>query len=126
LITLAFHSSRNHKHHGLSACKSIIQNLGELLREDRLGHFHVPELVTLASAMTVVLAIQDKLHQDVEEATRSICNRYPDAVDEIAENCQDIWKRRGQMSGRLGLFLWDVSREEWRLAGDFRPYRPRS
>ena len=45
---------------------------------------------------------------------------------ELAEQCQNIWTRRGQMSGRPGLFLWDQRRHEWRLAQDFKPYRASS
>ncbi len=122
LLTLAVHS-RNRQPSGLSACKSVVQHLSDLLGDERLRHFKAPELVTLASAMTVALAIQDKLTQDVEATICRLCGGFPDVLPEIANQCQGIWKRRGQMSGRPGLFLWDVRRQEWRLAQEFKPYR---
>ena len=124
LVTLAFHSGRNREQTGLDTCKSIIEHLTGQLGGDPSRPFNTPELTTLASAMTVVLAIQDKLRQDIEESMRRMCDQFPAAVAEVAEHCQDIWKRRGQMSGRRGLFVWDVPRGEWRLARDFKPYRP--
>ena len=124
LVTLAFHSGRTREQHGLNTCKSIIEHLVDRLHAEPHGEFNTPELTTLASAMTVVLAIEDRLQQDVEEAMRGICERFPEAIAEVAEHCQDMWKRRGQMSGRRGLFLWDMRRSEWRLAQDFKTYRP--
>ena len=75
LVTLAFRSSRTQKHHGLSACKSVLLHLGTLLSEERPEHFIAPTLMTFASAMTVVLAIQYKLTQDIEATIRRLCEK---------------------------------------------------
>ena len=123
LVTLAVHSGKTRRHFGLSACRSVVRHLCDLLGDERLRHFDAPKSITLASALTVVLAIQDRLTQDVEVAVRRLCDGFPDMLPEIADRCQDIWKRHGQMSSRPGLFLWDVRRHEWRLAQDFKPYR---
>jgi len=123
LVTLAVHSSRSRDHHGLDACRAVVGQVSDMLGDERLGHFKPAQIMTLASAMTIVLAVQDRLHQDVEETIRRLCDGFPDVLPQIAEQCQDIWTRRGQMSGRPGMFLWDRRRQEWRLAQDFKPYR---
>jgi alkylhydroperoxidase/carboxymuconolactone decarboxylase family protein YurZ len=123
LVTLAVHSSRAPKHRGLAACRSIVRSLGDSLVENRLGEFDSQRVLTLACALTVALAIQDKLTQDIEETMRGLAERFPDALQEMAGQCQDIWMRRGQMSGKQGLFVWDTRRDEWRLAQDFKSYR---
>ena len=124
LVTMAVQSTHDRQHRGLNSCRSVIHHLSKSLHQEHLPPFNPPELVSIASALTVALAIQGKLSQDIEEATGRICEKFPEALPEIAHQCQDIWMRRGQMSGKPGLFVWDLRLQQWRLAQDFKRYRP--
>ena len=104
----------------------MLRHLSDFLVEGHPELFNPSKLMIFAGAMTVVLASQYRLTQDIEVSMRRLCERFPEQLPEIAEQCQDIWKLRGQMTGRRGLFLWDMRQQEWRLAQDFTPYRPSS
>ncbi|MCA9102745.1 MAG: hypothetical protein KDA63_16415 [Planctomycetales bacterium] len=123
LVTLAIHSGRHHTSAGQDAAEAMLLKLARLLEAGELKRYSPEQVVTLAGAMTLALASEDKLTQEVEVAMHETCERFPASLPEIAAACQDIWKRRGQMSGRPGMFFWDTRREEWRLAQDFKPYR---
>ena len=126
LVTLASHSSKSRQRHGLHVCELVIHRLRAMLAADELTTTEPAKLITLASALTVVLAAQEKLRQDVEQTMLALCEAQPDLLGEIAEHCQSIWKRHGQMAGGNGLFFWDTRSQEWRLAQDFKIYRPES
>lgn len=126
LVTLAIHSCRSKQLQGMNACQSMLRQLRDFLVDGQPKHFNPSKLMVIASAMTVVLASQYRLTQDIEVSIRQLCERFPEQLPEIAEQCQDIWKRRGQETGRRGLFVWDVRQQEWRLAQDFNPHRPSS
>ena len=79
--------------------------------------------VTLTSAITLVIAAQRKLRQTGESTIGLLCDKFTDCLPEMAERCQDIWRRHGQMSGVEGPFVWDGRNHEWRLRQDFRAHR---
>ena len=122
LVTLALHSTRTKQRHSFSACTAVLRHLGDMLSEERPKQFNSPMLTTMASAMTMVLATQYRLKQDIEDTMLRLCEQFPEVLPEIADHCQAIWKRHGQMSGRRGLFLWDIRKQEWRLTQDFASY----
>lgn len=122
LVTLAVQSGQDRGNAGLSTCTAILAQLRDHLATN--PQLNVPSLITLANALTVVLAAQNRLRQKIEQTIKLLCDTYPDALAPIAESCQDIWKRRGQMTGRKGFFIWDVRKQEWRLAQDFKSFRP--
>lgn len=124
LVSAAVNSAKRNNRMGYVACKYALDKLIEIIQEDSLSGAAPKLLVTLAGALTLILAAQRKLRQSVELSTSLLCERFPDLLPEIAELCQNIWQRRGQMSGSDGLFVWDTRNDEWRLSLDFKPYRP--
>jgi hypothetical protein len=124
LVSAAVNSAKCKNRIGYVACKHALDKLIEIIQEDSLSGAEPKLLVTLAGALTLILAAQRKLRQSVELSTSLLCEQFPDLLPEIAELCQGIWQRRGQMSGSDGLFVWDTRNNEWRLSLDFKPYRP--
>ncbi len=122
LVTLAAHSRRSKRRVATESCEATIVGLLQLLDEGTLDEFNEQKVVTLANALTVALSAQRKLRQDIEQAIGRICDKWANLLPQIGEQCQYIWKRKGQMSGEPGLFLWDKRNQAWRLATDFRQY----
>ena len=81
-------------------------------------------LATLARALTVALAAQGKLRQPVESAVGQMIDHCPLELHTLAERCQDIWQRRGQVLGMAGLCLWNCRNNEWRFGNDSKRLRP--
>ena len=79
---------------------------------------------TETRALTLALTAQKKLRQPIEQAIGALGDKFADLIPDMAERCQDIWQRRGQMSGADSLFVWDTRQDVWRLHQDFKTYRP--
>lgn len=123
-MALALRSAENEGQAAFEACAAAVDRLAELVETGQLDPVSHDDVVTLGSSMTLMLATQRKLHQRIEYAVGLLCIRHPASLAAMAQRCEDIWHRCGQMSGASSLFVWDGRREEWRLAQDFRPYRP--
>ena len=123
LVAIATHSAKSHSQVGYDVCQAAIAEFSEMIPRDTFRLVTPEQIVTLASALTLALTAQRKLRQRIEHATVLLCVRYPDLMPEIAQRCQDIRQRHGQVSGSEGLFLWDTRRGEWRLSQDFKTYR---
>lgn len=106
------------------ACKTAITELTQMIQGDRFTTTAPAHIVTLASALTMVLSAQRRLRQPIEIMTSTLHEKFPDLLQVMAERCQDIWQRHGQMSGLEGLYQWDNRNDEWRLSQDFKPHRP--
>ena len=125
LLTLAAaRSSQRGGQSGFAACKAAIDKLGEMIGQDIFSGASAEQAITLASALTLILTAQSKLRQPIEVAVASLCDKFPDSMQSMAEHCQNLWQLRGQMSGVEGLFVWDTRQAEWRLGQDFKAYRP--
>lgn len=124
LVTVAIRSTKSNSQQAYSACDAAIAEFSKMMKGDSLKNLNNEQIVTLASALTLVLTAQRKLRQSTENAIRLLCDRFPKLVPEMAQRCQDIWQRRGQMSGYVGLFVWDTRKNEWRLEQDFKSQRP--
>ena len=124
LFTSAVHSAKSNYKLSCETCKTAITELTQMIQEDRFATTVSEHIVTLASALTLVLSAQRRLRQPIELATRTLHEKFPDLMPVMAERCQDIWQRHGQMSGLVGLYLWDNRNNEWRLNQDFKPHRP--
>ena len=124
VFTLAVESAKSHGKHDLTACRAAIDTLGKMIDQGRFDPCAGEAIDTLASGLTLVLSAEIKLRQPIEFAILRLCDRYPDRLPAMAERCQSIWQRRGQMSGAEGLFVWDLRNHLWRLNQDFKPYRP--
>lgn len=124
LFTTAARSAKSNPKRSCEACKTAINELAQMIQRDRFATTATAHMVTLASALTMVLTAQRSLRQPIEIATRMLHEKFPDLMPVMAERCQDIWQRHGQMSGLEGLYLWDTRNNEWRLNQDFKPYRP--
>ena len=112
--------------YGFGPCKAAIAELTEMIQEEAFSRVSPEQILTFASALTLVLTAQRKLRQPIENAMASLCQKFPDLLPDMAERCQDIWRRRGQMSGAEGLYVWDTRTNEWRLHQDFKSHRPTS
>ena len=106
------------------ACRAAIERLSEMAQSRSLSAENADEIVTMTSALTLVIAAQRKLRQVVELTIGMLCDEYPDCLATMADRSQDIWRRHGQMSGVEGPFVWDQRNQEWRLRQDFKSYRP--
>ena len=126
LVGAAGRHSRTDSEHGYEACKAAIAELTEMNQGAAFSGQPSEQIVTFASALTLVLTAQRKLRQPIEIAIESLCEKFADFLSEMAERCQDIWRRRGQMSGADGLFVWDARNDQWRLRQDFKSHRPSS
>ena len=126
LVATAIHSAKSTRQHGYEVCKTAIAKLNEMIPRDSFIGVAEGEIMTLASALSVALTAQSKLRQPIEATIALLCEKFPDYVPDMAERCQDIWQRHGQMSGAKGLYVWDIRNNEWRLSQDFKPYRPDS
>ena len=125
LLVAAASASCDKPHaNALAACKAGIAQLDESIQSGGLDAFTSDQAAAVAGALTLILAAQVKLRQAAEIAICSLANAFPDAVQAMGQLSQEIWLRRGQMSGHDGLFVWDCRRGEWRLSQDFKPYRP--
>jgi hypothetical protein len=124
LALAAARSSQRGGQRGFDACKAAINKLAEMIRQDVFSGASAEQVIALAGALTLILAAQSKLRQPIEAAVGSLCNQFADSLQLMAERCQDLWQRRGQMSGTEGLFVWDTRQGEWRLEQDFKAYRP--
>ncbi len=122
LVTLAAHSRRSKRPVATESCEAAIVGLLQLLNNGALDEFDESKVVTVANALIVTLAAQRKLRQGIEEAIGRICDKWSHLLPRIGAQCQDLWQRKGQMSGEPGLFLWDKRNQAWRLATDFRQY----
>ena len=121
LIQLAVHSHEMARQVGLNQCKMVLGKLHEMIAAGRLPRV---EVVTLAGALTVALAAQRSIRQQIEEVMTVLCERSGDDLSLVGQHCQDIWRRKGQTSGEQGLFCWDIRNGQWRLTQDFKAYRP--
>jgi hypothetical protein len=108
----------------LEACRTAVEQLLTMIQSDSLQQVSAGRIVTLASALTLALTGQKKLRQPIEEAIGALGERFEHLIPDMAERCQDIWQRRGQMSGADSLFVWDTRHNVWRLHQDFKTYRP--
>jgi len=126
MVGAAGHRSRSDGVNGFRPCKAAIAELTKMIQEEAFNSVSPEQIVTFASALTLVLTAQRKLRQPIEIATESLCRNFADLLPEMAERCQDIWRRSGQMSGAEGLYVWDKRNEEWRLHQDFKSHRPTS
>jgi hypothetical protein len=124
LFTTAASSAKSNQKLSCEACKTAITELTQMIQGDLFATTASEHIVTLASALTMVLSAQRRLRQPIEVATRTLHEKFPDLMPVMAELCQDIWQRHGQMSGLVGLYLWDNRNNEWRLNQDFKPHRP--
>lgn len=106
------------------AVAAAIDHLAELIDRGELDSAAHADIVSLGSSLTLLLAAQRKLHQRIEYAVGLLGKHHPASLSEMAERCEDLWHRCGQMSGANSLFVWDARQKEWRLTQDFRPYRP--
>lgn len=123
IVSLAAHSRQSKQEIAIASCNAIIDALSALLDDGTLQRMNEHKLVTVASALTVTLSAERRLRQAIEEVVRRICEERADLVQSIGEQCQQLWKRKGQMSGYPGLFVWDTRNTKWRVARDFRQYR---
>lgn len=123
-VATADRSARPNGLHAYEACKSAIAELTKMIEEDSFNNVAPERIVTFGSALTLVLIAQRRLRQPIEVAIGSWCEKFPGPIPDMAERCQDIWQRWGQMSGAAGLYLWDTRNNEWRLNKDFKPFRP--
>ena len=126
IVTTAISAERSNLIQSTEACRAALAELQAILADGLTEGFPPDQIVTLASALTLVLAAQREVRQDIETSVELLRQRFPDKLQEMAERCQDIWKRHGQMSGVDGLYVWDRRKQEWRLTQDFKPYRPAS
>jgi len=124
LVLTAARSTQRGGQPGFGACKAAIDKLDEMIRRDVFSCPKSEQAITLAGALTLILTAQSKLHQRIEVAVGSLCDKFADSLQLMAERCGDLWQRRGQMSGVEGLFVWDTRQGEWRLEQDFKAYRP--
>jgi hypothetical protein len=124
LIQLAVHSQETAAHAGLDRCKSVLAKLDEMIAADRFASVEHDKIVTIAGALTIALTAQRRLRQPIEKVMRSLCEKSDNELAQIGQQCQNIWTRKGQMSGEPGLFLWDTRNGEWRLRQDFKAHRP--
>ena len=124
LLTLAAaRSSQRGGRPGFEACKAAVDKLDEMIRQDIFSNVSGDQAIALASAVTLILTAQSKLRQPIEVVVASLCEKFADSLQLMAERCGDLWQRRGQMSGVEGLFVWDTRQNEWRLEQDFKAYR---
>ena len=126
VVVTAAHSTKPNGQHGYEACKSAIARMTQMVEEEVFRNVSAEVIVSLASALTLTLAAQRRLHQPIEVATGALGEKFSDSLADMAELCQNIWQRHGQMSGSEGLYVWDLRRKEWRLRQDFKPFRPTS
>jgi hypothetical protein len=124
VVTIADRSAAKHAEAGMAACKTALDTLLDLLQEDALCDYTGEQVSTIAGALTLVMAAQPRLRQSVEHAMLVLAENFADRLQDLAQLSQDIWLRRGQMTGTPGLFVWDIRHGQWRLAQDFKPYRP--
>ncbi len=124
LLVAAAAISGAHGQAGTDCCKAAISELAELIQNAEFEGASSDQIVAFATALTLVLTAQRKLRQPIEDAMDALCNSFANLLPEMAEQCQNIWQRRGQMSGSLGLYVWDTRNHEWRLSQDFKPYPP--
>ncbi|MCH8047987.1 MAG: hypothetical protein IID44_30200 [Planctomycetes bacterium] len=123
LVLTAARSSQRGGRPGFEACKAAVDKLDEMIRQDVFVGVSGDQAIALASAVTLILTAQSKLRQPIEVVVASLCEKFPDSLQLMAERCGDLWQRRGQMSGVEGLFVWDTRQNEWRLEQDFKAYR---
>ena len=124
LVTKAsVRSSKPNGVHAYEACRVAIETLAEMVQSGSLDAGDADQIVTLTSAITLVIAAQRKLRQTGESTIGLLCDKFTDCLPAMAERCQDIWRRHGQMSGVEGPFVWDTRNHEWRLRQDFRAHR---
>ncbi len=124
LFASSMKSAKAKGNHSLEASRSAIEQFHKMVEDDTLQQVNSDRIITLASALTLALTAQKRLRQPIEEAVGALCERFGDLIPNIAERCQDIWQRRGQMSGADSLFVWDIRHNVWRLHQDFKTYRP--
>lgn len=125
-MAVAMQSTEKQGQTSFEACTTALDRLAELLEDDGFATADDSDVITLGTALTLLLAAQRKLHQRIEYCVGLLCNKHPKCLDEMAERCEELWHRCGQMSGASSLFVWDQRRDEWRLAQDFKPYRPKA
>lgn len=109
---------------GFDACRASVEQLTELVVDDTFSSSSLERIVAFASTLIVALEAQRKLRQTIEHAAAALFEQFPDYRGELAERCQDLWQRHGQLSREEGLFVWDVRNAEWRLSQDFKSHRP--
>ena len=126
LIQLAVHSQETASHFGSDQCKSVLGSLRDMIEADRFAHVDNRKIVTIAGALTIALAADRRLRQPIEQVVNLLCGKFENELSQIGQHCQDIWRRKGQMSGEQGLFLWDTCNNEWRLTQDFKAHQPDS
>ena len=124
IMAVAIGSTETESSAPFDACAAAITRLADLIENGDLDQAAHEDVVTLGSSLTLLLATQRKLHQRIEYAVGLLGNRHPKSLGEMAERCEELWLRCGQMSGATNLFVWDQRHEEWRLAQDFKAYRP--
>ena len=124
LFASSVRSAKAHGQHALDACRAAVEQLLKMIESNALQQVSPDRIVTLASALTLALTAQKKLRQTIEEAIGALGDRFSDLIPDMADRCQDIWQRRGQMSGADSLFVWDTRHDVWRLHQDFKTYRP--
>jgi hypothetical protein len=124
LVAAAARSTQPRGQLASDACKAAIGELCRLVDEDQFSTSTPARITTLASALTLALTAQRNLRQSIEAAIGALHDKFPHLLAEMAQQCQDIWQRRGQISGADGLFLWDTRNGTWRLNQDFKPLRP--
>ena len=124
LFATAVRSAKSNRKLLCEACKTAITELTQMIQGDRFTTTAPAHIVTLASALTMVLSAQERLRQPIEIMTSTLHEKFPDLLPVMAERCQDIWLRHGQMSGLEGLYLWDNRNNQWRLSQDFKSHRP--
>lgn len=125
-LAVALQSTEKQGQTSFEACNTALDRLAEIVEAGGLDSAAPADVVTLGTALTLLLAAQRKLHQRIEYAVGLLCERHPGCVSEMAPRCEELWHRCGQMSGASSLFVWDRRREEWRLTQDFKSYRPES
>lgn len=124
LFAASVRSAKANGSHALEGCRAAVVQLLQMIDRDSLQQISSDRIVTLASALTLALTAQKKLRQPIEEAIGALGEKFGDLIPDMAERCQDIWQRRGQMTGADSLFVWDTRHNVWRLHQDFKTYRP--
>ena len=124
LFVTAASSSKSNQILSCEVCTTAIAELTQMIQTDRFANTDSDHIVALASALTMALSAQRRLRQPIEVATKTLHEKFPDLLPAMAALSQDIWQRHGQMSGLVGLYLWDNRNNEWRLNQDFKPHRP--
>ncbi|MFV2065527.1 MAG: hypothetical protein ACC645_01000 [Pirellulales bacterium] len=124
IVATAARSAKQRETAATDACRAALAELRTMLQRDGFDQVAPERIVTLASAMTLALTAERKLRQPIEMTVELLVDRFPALLPDMAQRCQDIWLRRGQMSGEEGLFVWDTRNSQWRPRQDFKSHRP--